>query len=308
MKTKKAFMPEKVRARRSLGVVFFLLLIVILGNLQCKSRLGIEDMVGILARKLEALSRMRILLLKSAEAEKSAVMADTDQVSQAFADQSLQASEALEKDRLEFGLLIQKDPVESEMKLLQEFDRCWAEFRKIDRQILGFAVQNMNLKAARLSFGPGHETMKRLEKILNSLAAGLAAVEGTQVAEHRCRAITAGWKILSLHAPHIASASNNEMGKIEQVIRQNKEEIKNSLIKLKTILPENKQVSLREAEAAFTELVTVTARIIDLSRQNTNIKSFELSLGRKRKITAQCDEILTSLQQTVRSSSFQATR
>jgi hypothetical protein len=41
---------------------------------------------------------------------------------------------------------------------------------------------------------------------------------------------------------------------------------------------------------------------------NTNIRSFELSLGRKRKIAAQCDEVLTGLQEAVLDRSFKATR
>jgi hypothetical protein len=48
--------------------------------------------------------------------------------------------------------------------------------------------------------------------------------------------------------------------------------------------------------------------VLELSRQNTNIKSFELSLNRKRKITAQCDDIVTSLQDAVQSRIFKATR
>ncbi|MGA3085079.1 MAG: hypothetical protein ABSE95_09810 [Thermodesulfobacteriota bacterium] len=48
--------------------------------------------------------------------------------------------------------------------------------------------------------------------------------------------------------------------------------------------------------------------MIELLRQNTNINSFELSLGRKRKVTAQCDEILLGIQEAVRNRSFKATK
>jgi hypothetical protein len=309
MKKRKAFLPASVNRLRLHWAIPFLMLVLIFSGLHCQPKLGVEDKYGILVKKLEVLSRIRISLLKSVDAEKSAVMADTDQASQAFADQSLQAAETLEKDRREMALLIQKDPSDQEVKLLQEFDGCWTESRKIDRQILDFAVQNTNLKAARLSFGPGHAALKRLEKTLESLpSAGPPTAEESQVAGLRCRALTAGWKILYLQAPHIASANDQEMDKIETVISQNEEEVKNSLVKLKRILPETQQGSFREAEAAFTELVAITARVIDLSRRNTNIKSFELSLGRKRKITAQCDEILMSLQEVVQSRSFKATR
>jgi hypothetical protein len=90
------------------------------------SNLHLEDMLSIRAKKIEILSRMRADLLKSVEAEKNAVMADTDESSRIFADQSRQAAEAIDRDRRELGLLIEKDHSDQEMKLLREFDRSWA--------------------------------------------------------------------------------------------------------------------------------------------------------------------------------------
>ncbi|NTW37840.1 MAG: hypothetical protein HGB17_17390 [Syntrophobacteraceae bacterium] len=63
-----------------------------------------------------------------------------------------------------------------------------------------------------------------------------------------------------------------------------------------------------EASAAYADFSEVNTRVVSLSRQNTNIKSFELSLGRKRKVAAQCDEILSNLEGIVRSRAFEATR
>ncbi len=77
---------------------------------------------------------------------------------------------------------------------------------------------------------------------------------------------------------------------------------------LKALVPPGKQEAYQEAKTAFNELMKVTAQLIDLSRQNTNIKSFELSLGRKRKISAQCGEILVSLEEAVKGREFKATR
>jgi hypothetical protein len=98
------------------------------------------------------------------------------------------------------------------------------------------------------------------------------------------------------------------MDEIEGEIKKNQEKIKRSLDQLKTLVPTKKQGALQKAKKADEELEQVTNKVIELSRQNTNIKSFELSLGRKRKITAQCDEILLGLQETVRGRSFKATR
>jgi hypothetical protein len=56
-------------------------------------------------------------------------------------------------------------------------------------------------------------------------------------------------------------------------------------------------------------LQTINAEIVELSRQNSNIRSFALSLGQKRKMTAQCQDVLAALQETVRESmAYKATK
>jgi flagellar biosynthesis/type III secretory pathway chaperone len=273
------------------------------------THLGLRDLVQIMARKQELLSRMRANLLKSVEAEKSAVMADTDVSSRAFADESRQATEAVDRDRRELALLVEKDHTDQEMKLLREFEGCWTEFRKLDQSLLDLAVRNTNIKAANLSFGKGSLAMKRLEEALAGLK-GIRTASGkeNQIAELACNILTAGLKIHYLQAPHIAAASDARMDKIEASIHEYDEVIHTSLAKLKQLIPQEKQALLQEAEAAYDEFASVTAEVIDLSRQNTNIKSFELSLGSKRKVTAQCDEILMNLQEAVRGRESKATR
>lgn len=271
--------------------------------------LGLKDVLGIMVKKMEILSRMRANLLTSVDAEKSAVMADTDESSRAFADQSRQAADAVDRDRRELGLLVEKDHTDREIELLREFDACWTELRKVDQLLLQLAVENTNIKAANLSFGKGSLAMKRFEEALSDLNRNKALrKKDNQIAELVYNAITAGLKIHYLHAPHIAAANDDEMDKIEAAIKQQDGVIKSSLSKLKQLLPEEKQASLREAETAYDQLGRVTAEVLELSRQNTNIKSFELSLGRKRKVTAQCDEILMNLHEAVRGKRFKATR
>jgi hypothetical protein len=243
------------------------------------------------------------------EAEKSAVIADTDEASQAYANQALKAGESLERDFRDFNSLVQKDHTQGESKLLTEFQACWTEFKKTDQQLLDYAVKNTNIKAAKLSFDQGSQTMKRFEEALNELGGGKSANrEEAQVVRPVAEALAAGYKIHYLHAPHIAAANDDQMDEIEGEIKKNQEKIKRSLDQLKTLVPTKKQGALQKAKKADEELEQVTNKVIELSRQNTNIKSFELSLGRKRKITAQCDEILLGLQETVRGRSFKATR
>lgn len=166
--------------RGGLGILcLFLLWRGLLPAVSCQGPgLDLKDVVGIMSKKLDSLSRMHINLLRSVEAEKNAVMADTDEESQTFADQSLKAADLVARDRREFGRLMDKDHSNQELKLLQEFDGCWVEFRKTDRVLLDFAVKNTNLKAARLSFGPAGEAANRFEKALSDLMSIPPQIQG----------------------------------------------------------------------------------------------------------------------------------
>ena len=276
--------------------------LIFLGDRYRDVTVGMEIVPKVMARKAAALSAMRINMVKSAEAEKRAVMADTDEASVSFAEESLRAAEAVELNLGELAGLIEKYPSGKEEDLIREFGACWAEFREIDRQVLDFAVQNTNLKAARLSFGVGNAAMRQLELVLSRL---VSDTPGEPICRLVNDAQTAALRINILHAPHIASPDNEEMDNIEKVIRENDAVVKMSLSEIKPLLP---LASLQRAAAAYEAFMEITTRVLELSRQNTNIKSFELSMNRKRKTTAQCDEILTNLQDAVQSRSFKATR
>jgi hypothetical protein len=266
---------------------------------------GMEIVPKVMARKTAVLSALRINMIKSVDSEKSAVMADTDEASIAFAEKSVREAGAVEQDLWELNQLIEAYPSEKEIKLLQEFNGCWTEFRSIDQAVLEFAVQNSNLKAARFSFAAARDAMVLFEDAIAKLMQGQ---EAGPICGLASQALAAALKIQILHAPHIAAPNDEEMDGLEKNIQENGAMVRRSLNALQPLVPADLQFTFRQAEAAFHEFSSVTGKIIELSRQNTNIKSFELSLNRKRNITSQCEEILTSLGDAVQSRSFKATR
>ncbi|MDO8944163.1 MAG: MCP four helix bundle domain-containing protein, partial [Desulfobacterales bacterium] len=170
--------------------------------------LEFQNVPQVLAQKLQTLSALRINFLKSIEAEKLAVMAETDEASIAFADESKRAAEGVEADLKELSRLIGMHPAAGESKLLQEFETAWEQVRKIDQVILDLAVQNTNLKAFRLSFGKGREAVERLENALNALTQDVTDARLIRAAAEE---LSAEHKILTLHAPHIVSPHDEEM-------------------------------------------------------------------------------------------------
>jgi hypothetical protein len=267
--------------------------------------LEFQNVPQVLAQKLQTLSALRINFLKSIGAEKLAVMAETDETSIAFADESKQAAEAVEADLKELSRLIGMHPAADESKLLQEFEAAWEQVRKIDRVILDLAVQNTNLKAFRLSFGKGREAVERFEDALDALTQD---VTDARLIRAAAEALSAELKILTLHAPHIVSPHDEEMNQIEQVIHAKEEVVHRSLAILAGLAPADQQPYVNAAVAADREFTAVTATVMEWSRQNTNVNSLNISLDRKQKATALCEAALNQLHEAFARQAFKATR
>jgi hypothetical protein len=289
--------------------IFSILLCIFFISRNYNNTKSLEDTYKNIITKKEILSQIRINLLKSVEMEKDAVMALTDEESQGFADQSSVASSAVEQNLRLLHSLTDASNLQDEKNLIVEFDRCWMELRKLDQIILELAVQNSNLKAASLSREKGAEAMGRFEHALKEIGQSYTATpnEG-RVEKSIYHAVTNGLKIYNLHSPHIAEASDEKMDQIEAEMKTEENEVSKSLDDLAGLTGEESQESLSQAKTAFSDFMDVTAMVIKLSRQNSNIKSLELSLGKKRKVTAQCDEVLAAFQETVQSRNFRATR
>ena len=73
-------------------------------------------------------------------------------------------------------------------------------------------------------------------------------------------------------------------------------------------LPPAAHSQLADAASALDRLATTNAEIVALSRRNSNVRSLALSLGKKRTVTAECDESLQALEDALARHHFAATR
>ncbi len=258
--------------------------------------------------KNKALAQMRVHLLQAVDREKNAVMALTDADSLQFAEQSRAASALVEEQRIQLAALIEAVPMDDERNLMDEFSRCWTEFGALDRVILQLAVENTNLKAASLSREKGAEAMLRFEQALGDFPTHSLAPDDRKVAALPHLALIAALKLYTLHAVHIAEETDMAMDRIEQRMQGEKQEVTQRLDALEAAAGAAGREAALRARTAFAEFTAVTDQVVALSRKNSNIKSLQLSLGRKRNIAAQCDEILAKLQERQQSRKRKATR
>lgn len=252
------------------------LLVVVLVVLRIQNHQNPVEQLAQRTRRLELVNQIRLSLESEAEAEKSAVMAITDEDSQKFAGQARADTTAAEQARRELERILDL----AEGKLLAQFSQHFAEFQRIDKDVLDLAVKNTNLKAYALAFGPASGAVKELD-------AALASVNSPAATEARVGA----WRLLAMLSPHIAEESDAKMDAMEAEMTKVDRQVRRALDELAN----------PAATASYEKFSELRTQILKLSRENTNVRSLTLSLTKKRNITSLCQDDLAALQQTIQS-------
>jgi len=251
---------------------------------------------------------LRVQFNKGSDASNRAVMADTDEASIAFAKESEQATRGVEGDMATLAPLLATLGFAGEIRIFGEFQTHLAEYRKLDRSILALAVENTNLKAQSLSFGPARTAADAFRDSLTPVAASFPPKDRCQVAELVAQAVTAVREIQVLYAPHIAEREDAAMTKMEQEMADLDTIARDALKKLDGLAPPTASPSLAAAREALDKLQTISGQIVALSRRNTNVLSLDLALRKKPALTASCDERLSALQLALANEGSKATR
>jgi hypothetical protein len=61
----------------------------------------------------------------------------------------------------EIESIIHREKLPQESEMINEFNVCWSQYRKLDETILDLATQNTNLKAQKISARQGAQEMER---------------------------------------------------------------------------------------------------------------------------------------------------
>jgi hypothetical protein len=257
------------------------------------------------ARKLG--SSLRVQFTKAADASNRAVMAVTDDASSAAAREATQATGQVDHDSDALRRLLQQLAYADDMRHLEAFTACFAGYKALDADILSLAVENTNIKAQRLSFGPAHDAAnafrQSLESARRSISAPNCCVDGTIA-----RATAAVLEVEAIEARHIAESDDAAMAQMEAEMAASEAAARTALESLKDKLPASAGRQLAAAGAALERFATTNEELVKLSRRNSNVRSLALSLGRKRVVTAECDDTLRALEESLAKHDFTATR
>jgi hypothetical protein len=280
------------------GAVFMLVLVLVLGHFQGGQNPAKQ--LALKAQRVDLVSRMQFDLSSATEAEKSAVMAITDKESKVFADQARAATAEVEKDRRQLDELLKAGGTQGERELLAQFAQPFAEFQKIDADLLDLAVRNTNLKAYDLAFGPAREALDEMNGALSRVAAVNAdSPEAKKVMVLAFGAQIDALRIQTLLPPHIAEESDEKMDKLEALMAKEDAQVRKDIGSLKAIPFLSANVDLAKAASSYERFHKIRLEILKLSRENTNVRSLAISLNQKRKVTLLCQDALNALKQAI---------
>ncbi len=279
--------PRKPLSFSGLPLALIVLVVVVAGGALwlTGSRQSLDKVYAATVRKAQIVADMRADLFAAAEAEKSAVLADTDQASVDFARQARASVDKVASGLKAFQGLAESSP---EQELAKRFEEAFAEYRKVDEEVLGLAVQNTNLKAFALSFGKAAATLGEMESSLRPLLDG----PNDKLARQAQRALAEALRTQSMQAAHIMEKTDPRMDALEKDMAVADKAARAALAAL------GKDGA--GALAVYERYWKLNGEIVGLSRQNTNVRSLSLSLERKTKVLAACDAALRVLEENIR--------
>jgi hypothetical protein len=255
------------------------------------------------ARRLAA--DLHVQFIKASNASDRAVLADTDEASVEFAKQAQAATESVRTGVAELGSALHHLGYADESGLLDEFSKRFDDYSKIDKDVLALAVENTNLKAQRLSFGPIREAADAFRDALDGVVKGAPARDRVRVEAQTSRALLAVREIQVLQAPHIAEADDAAMGRLEKEMAARETAAREALKVLAGVSPKE---TLDAASVALDKFEQLSTQLVAYSRLNTNVKSLALALKPKPALTAACDASLVALEGALAKRGFTGTR
>jgi hypothetical protein len=258
------------------------------------------------ARTLAA--ELRVQLNKTNDASNGAVMADTDEASASFARQARAATVAINQGIAKLEPLLRQAAFRDELRAFEAFRTHWEKYQSLDEKILALAVENTNLKAQRLSFGPAGQAADEFKDALLSVASSASAKDRCRTSELATNAILGVREIQVLQAPHIAELDDAKMAELEKRMADLETSTRKALTELTPLTAATARPALDKAAAAFDRFKETSTQLLALSRRNTNVRSLDLALREKPALMTACDESLRTVQQGLAEQLSKATR
>ncbi len=257
-----------------------------------------------ISERIELVQALRLALAATSEAQNSAVMATREHDSKSFVEEARMENAAFDRGKTKLAELVKQRADKYEVGLMEQVDETFREFQRIDNQLLDLAIQNSNRKAYDLAFGPARKALQEIDEELSNLI----AAQGNSVSEKDFQVLNLandarirGLRIQLLLLPHIAEPSDKKMDELEAQIAEEDQGIRKNLELIAKLLSRGDSTGIATITSRYHEFEETRTRIINLSRENTDIRSVAIALNEKRKAMLACEDALAALENAIRS-------
>lgn len=230
---------------------------------------------------------------KATVATNRAVMAQTDAESAQLAADARQARIKVQDHVDALKELLRSLDFGDESAQVAAFEVDFAEYVRLDDTILGLAVENTNVKARALAFGPAFEAADAVDNALADAVPSTSANWRLKALAYE--AIAATREIQALQAPHIEEAQTAAMDAIEARMSATSSRASMALAAVKAAAPADARARAVTAESSFATFTRLHAQILELSRHNTNVRSLALVMEQKGQHLSACERDLQML-------------
>jgi Four helix bundle sensory module for signal transduction len=264
------------------------------GDSETAARLALK------AKRAELVDRMRLGIAAASEAEKSAVLAATEDESRRYVDQARSETAKVEQAGSDLRNLLEQGGTADERKSFEQFSSAFSEFRRIDGELLDLATKNTNVKAYGMAFGPAAVAIGAMDASLSQLLSkATASGHEIQVTRLALGAEANALRIQALLAPHIAEEDDAKMDALEARMNEQDREVRKDLDALAALPNLGGDSDVQAAVSSYARFTDLRKQILALSRENTNVRSLAISLKQKRNAMLLCQDALATLNQAV---------
>jgi putative methionine-R-sulfoxide reductase with GAF domain len=299
-------MTYTIKNKLILGFAALLMLLVIsswmgLSSLSdMNSRLN--DLIDISAEKVKLAARINQDIIMISRAEKNIILSSTQEEMDEFAKFIDDTEESMKKKRKFLSDLVD---VEGQV-LLESFRSTWKEYMRVNKELRVIARLNSNVRARNLSQNEARDAydkasltitqivekndeetdqaknVKTLRKIAEKIK--LAARINRNLVE-----IQRGEKNL------ILARTQDEMDEYAKAIKRIREDLIQRIDQLQPLTSREGKIQLNRFQKEVNLYLNLHEEVRKLSRENANVRAFNLSSGKARELNDKAQDLMASI-------------
>jgi signal transduction histidine kinase/DNA-binding NarL/FixJ family response regulator/HPt (histidine-containing phosphotransfer) domain-containing protein/HAMP domain-containing protein len=254
------------------------------------------------AKKIKLAARINQNLLEISRAEKNIVLSKNQQEMNGYAAFTETTRDEMRERRSDLRKLTDTEG----QRLLDHFTQIWDQYLLVNEKVRELTRVNANVKARKLSQNEARSVFEQASNSITSIlerntngAAGLIDIKSLLVNSQRTQQASRIHRYLveiqRAEKNLILANTHQEMNDYASAIKSLLKELGMSLKELTKIVSDESKSDLYRFKEHYDQYVRLNQQVQDLSRENSNVRAFNLSIGEGRQLIDSAQTIMASI-------------